>query len=104
MQRVAIDARVDGVFAIAERRSSGLAEHFGRYLEIDRPHRLVFLFSNEASVKGGDRVTVEIVSTGTGCTLTLTHEMNAEHVEYTARTQAGWTHVLASLARHLDAD
>ena len=103
MQRVTIDARVGGVFAIAEQRPGGLAEHFGRYLEIDRPRRLVFLFSDEESVKSGDRVTVEIVSAGNGCELTLTHAMAAEYAEYAARTETGWGTVLASIARHLGA-
>lgn len=103
MQRVTIDARVGGVFAIAEQRPGGLAEHFGRYLEIDRPRRLVFLFSDEESVKSGDRVTVEIVPAGNGCELTLMHAMAAEYAEYAARTETGWGTVLASLARHLGA-
>lgn len=103
MQRVAIDARVGGGFAIAEQRPQGLAEHFGRYLEIDRPHRLVFLFSDEESVKSGDRVSVEIVPVGNGCELTLTHAMAAEFAEYAARTETGWGTVLDSLARHLGA-
>ena len=101
MQRVAIDARVGGGFVIIEQRPGGLAEHFGRYLEIDRPRRLVFLFSVEESAKSGDRVTVEIVSAGNGCDLTITHEMAAEYAEYAARTETGWNTVLGSLARHL---
>jgi len=104
MRRVAIDARVGGGFAIAEQRPDGLAEHFGRYLEIDRPRRLVFLFSDEESVKSGDRVTVEIVPLGDGCELTLIHAMAAEHAEYAVRTQSGWDTVLASLARYLGVD
>ena len=54
-------------------------------------------------MKSGDRVTVEIVSAGNGCELTLTHAMAAEYAEYAARTETGWGTVLASIARHLGA-
>lgn len=101
MQRVVIDARVGGVFAIAEQRPEGLAEHFGRYLQIDRPHRLVFLFSDNEAAADGDRATVDIVPDGDGCELTITHAMAAKYSAYAARTEAGWGTVLASLARHL---
>lgn len=100
MQRVDIDARVGGRYVIVERREQGNAEHFGKYLEIDRPRRLVFtLAADEAS--DGDVVTVEIVPDGNGCTLTLIHALAAEWAQYAQRTESGWNDVLASLARQL---
>ena len=99
MQRVEIDARVGGRYAIVERREEGDAEHFGKYLEIDRPHRLVFTLAVEPDAQSGDRITVEITPVGDGCELTLTHVMAPGYAEYAGRTESGWNDVLASLAR-----
>lgn len=100
MQRVDVDPRVGGGYTIVERRPTGDAAHYGRYLEIDRPHRLVFTLALEPDADG-DRITLELVPDGTGCLLTLTHEMAPEYAQYADRTQDGWTTILASLARHL---
>ena len=102
MQRVEIDARVGGRYAIVERREESDAEHFGKYLEIDRPHRLVFTLAVEPDAQSGDRITVEITPVGDGCELTLTHVMAPEYAEYAGRTESGWNDVLASLARQLE--
>lgn len=100
MQRVDIDARVGGGFTIVERRGEVDAGHYGRFVEIDRPRRLVFLFAADPAGPddGWTRVTIEIAGTATGCRLTLTHEMAPEWADYEARTRDGWTMILASLA------
>jgi uncharacterized protein YndB with AHSA1/START domain len=103
MQKVEIDARVGGGFVIVERRGEELAEHYGIYLEIDRPRRLVFAFSTEKPDPDGSLVTIDIVPHGSGCELTLTHRMAPEWKDYAERTQAGWTNILEGLARVLDA-
>ncbi len=101
MQRVDVDPRVGGGYAIVERRESGDAAHYGRYLEIDRPHRLVFTLALEPDA-AGDRITVDIAPDDDGCVLTLTHEMAPEYAQYAPRTQSGWTHILDSLAKRVD--
>lgn len=100
MLKVDVDPRVGGGYTIVERRPTGDAAHYGRYLEIDRPRRLVFTLALEPDADG-DRITVELTPDGTGCLLTLTHEMAPEYAQYADRTQHGWTTILASLARHL---
>ncbi len=98
--KVEIDARVGGSFLIVDRRPEiGEAEHFGRYVEIDRPRRLVFDFAVEKDMKDATRVTIEIAPAGTGCELTLTHE--GVWSDYAERTQGGWTMILEGLGRAL---
>jgi uncharacterized protein YndB with AHSA1/START domain len=103
MLTVEIDPVVGGHFYLVERRSYGDAEHWGTYLEIDRPHRLVFLFATEKDHPGGDRVTLEFTADGDGCVVTLTQVMSPEWVEYAERTEQGWTMILESLQREFAA-
>ena len=104
MKRVEIDARVGGMFVVAEQRGDVLAEHFGRYTEIDGPRRLVFLFSISGFRDPEEvvsRVTIEIVPAGDECELTLTHEIDPQWAEYRERTRDGWTMILDNLNKHL---
>jgi uncharacterized protein YndB with AHSA1/START domain len=103
MHVVEIDARVGGSFYVVERRGGHDAEHYGEYLEIDRPRRLVFSFATEKGAKDGDRITIDIVPLETGCELTLTHEMSPAWTDWADRTRQGWTDIVAGLAALVDA-
>ncbi|WP_343518174.1 SRPBCC domain-containing protein [Sphingomonas sp.] len=100
MQTVEIDARVGGRALIVERRPGGDAGHRLQFEVIDRPTRLVFLFAADPAEEGEwTRVSIDIAATATGCTLTLTHEMNPQWAAYEDQTRSGWTMILDSLAR-----
>lgn len=101
MVRAEIDARVGGAFNFTDRRDGADVEHIGKYLEIDRPRRLVFTFHTERGSTDLSRVSVDIVPLATGCELTLTHEMDPKWAEYKDRTQAGWTMILDSLGESI---
>jgi uncharacterized protein YndB with AHSA1/START domain len=103
LRRAEIDARVGGAFMIAEDRGGEPAEHFGRFLAIDRPRLLEFTFATEPG-EPPSRVRVTIAPRpGGGCRLTLTHVMDARWAEWADRTRDGWTAMLASLAADLHA-
>jgi uncharacterized protein YndB with AHSA1/START domain len=107
MKRVECDPRVGGQFVVAEQRGDVLAEHYGRYLEIDRPHRIAFLFSNtrfEDPSEKLSRVQIKISESISGCDLTLTHEMSAEWASYQDRVVTGWKLILDGLSSQLFAD
>ena len=97
-----IDARVGGRYRIVEERPQGVATHWGEYLQIDRPHRLVFTLAVEEGV-AGDRVELDFVADGAGCVLTLTHSMKPEYAQWSGKTRDGWTHIFDSLAAVLPA-
>jgi uncharacterized protein YndB with AHSA1/START domain len=100
MVRAEIDPRVGGGFCFVDRRDGKDVEHFGDYIEIDRPRRLVFDFAVSPMPEAKTRVTIEIRPVGTGCELTLTHE--GVWADYVARTSDGWTMILDNLAAALD--
>jgi uncharacterized protein YndB with AHSA1/START domain len=100
MVRAEIDPRVGGRFLFVDRRDGQDVEHFGTYLEIDRPRRLVFTFG-VTGAEGETRVTIDIVPLGSagseaGCELTLTHEGVPE--DYAERTEAGWGTIIEGMA------
>lgn len=103
MVRAEIDARVGGSFNFTERRGGVDDDHFGQYLEIDRPRRLVFTFHTQRDTTDLSCVTIEIVPLASGCELTLTHAMDAKWAEYKDRTQAGWTMILDGFGKVLAA-
>jgi uncharacterized protein YndB with AHSA1/START domain len=99
MTRVEIDARVGGKFLFIERRNGEDVEHTGEYLELDRPRRLVFTFGVQKFSAQFTLVSIDLVPSGRGCDLTLTHE----HVlpEWAERTHEGWGAILSALAKSL---
>jgi uncharacterized protein YndB with AHSA1/START domain len=103
--RCEIDARIGGKFEIVDKRDSGEFKgeirHVGEYLEIDRPHRLVFTFGVPQFDSAMTRVEIDIVAKGSGCELTLTH--HGVPTEWQAQTTEGWTKLLGNLARALTA-
>ena len=102
--RCDIEARVGGEFVMTDRRPDGDVEHRGRYLEIERPHRLVFTFGIPAESPDVDLVTVEIQPVDGGCELTLTTEMKPEWADYVDRTRAAWSKILGALDDALTTD
>jgi uncharacterized protein YndB with AHSA1/START domain len=102
--RIEADARVGGSFSFLVLRQRTEIDHVGRYLEIDRPRRLVFTWGIAEESAEESRVSIDITPLGAGCELELTHVMNAKWAEYTDRTRVGWTTMLDALARTFGSD
>jgi uncharacterized protein YndB with AHSA1/START domain len=101
MVKVEVDARVGGSFKIVERRGDELAEHFGEYLELNRPQRIVLALATEKGHRPS-RVTVDIEPTSRGSRMTLTNRIGMEWAEYFDRTRDGWSTILNGLAATLE--
>ncbi|MET0327761.1 MAG: SRPBCC domain-containing protein [Luteimonas sp.] len=103
MQTVANDPRVGGRFTVVERRAHGDASHYGVWHVLARPTRLVFAFSTERHDPAADAVSITLTPEGDGCLVTLVHTLAPEWADDADRTRGGWTSMLDTLARVLDA-
>src|SRR5688572_23109199 len=69
MIRADLEPKVGGQFLFVDRRKDGDVEHFGEYLEISRPTRLVFLFWLGDMEETKDRITIDVQPLELGCEL-----------------------------------
>ncbi|TLY57071.1 MAG: hypothetical protein E6K48_15420, partial [Gammaproteobacteria bacterium] len=92
--RSEIDARVGGAFLIVRHRDGKDVEYSGEYLEIDRPHRLVFSLFVEEYAQRDDRVILELAPVAAQSLLVLTHELSLPNPADKSRIQRGWAIVL----------
>lgn len=97
---ISIDPKVGGSFSFLLRRKGLEIDHAGKFLEITRPHRLLFTWS----VESGDssRVSIDIVPKGSGCELTLIHELSPDWADTIGRTEESWEKKLGALASTLN--
>lgn len=99
MEQTDYDPVVEGRFAIFERRGTDLARHFGRFIEIDRPDRIVFDFWVDEAPDESTRVTVNFTADGDGCLVVLSHDLAPAWAAWADRSIAGWSMILDSLER-----
>jgi uncharacterized protein YndB with AHSA1/START domain len=95
--RISLDPHVGGSFSFVVRRQDKEIDHIGKYLEIDRPRRLVFTWGVRQDSGDSSRVMVDIVAQGTGSELTLTHELDPAWADYASRTRDSWARMLQVL-------
>ena len=102
MDRTDYAPRPGGRFHIIERRAGAPAHHWGEFIVVDRPSRIVFDFWVEEAEEERTRVTVEFRSAGDGCQVILSHDLAPEWASYADRTIAGWTMILDGLDRVME--
>ncbi|MFE6168983.1 SRPBCC family protein [Viridibacillus arvi] len=101
IQRVEIDGSVGGSFSFVDLREGKEIDHGGEYLEIDRPKRLVFTWGIPKESPDAARVIIDIVSSKTGCELTLTHELHPEWSDFAPQTEKSWRSMLEAMEKVL---
>jgi uncharacterized protein YndB with AHSA1/START domain len=99
-----IDPRIGGEFSIVDRRAGEDVAHTGKYLELERPRRIVFTLSVEKYGKDVTTVSIDVAPLGKGCEVTLVHEMPAAHAGMQKRVQSGWSDILEIASELLLAD
>jgi uncharacterized protein YndB with AHSA1/START domain len=98
--RIEVEARVGGRFFFSDMREAGEAKHWGTYLELDRPNRIVFTWIVDASQEDDPSVvTITIAPDGEGCVATLVHEMPSEWASYVEKVEGGWSRMLRAIHR-----
>lgn len=95
------DARVGGTFSFLVQRDGQSIDHIGRYELIERPMKLVFTWSVAPEPIDASRVTILIEARGSGCDLTLRHELAAGWADYAERTRGGWMRMIEELMKAL---
>jgi uncharacterized protein YndB with AHSA1/START domain len=99
--RLDLEPRVGGKFSFVIERQGVEVDHFGEYLELDRPGLLVFTWTTRNSRPAASRIIVEIVPHDDGCDLTLTHVMAADSAAFVDKAAAAWRTMLSALATAL---
>lgn len=97
LARCEYDPRPGGRFLIVEDREGGPAHHWGEFIVLDRPHRIVFDFWVDEADEDRTRVTVEFRAAVDGCDVVLSHDLTPEWADYADRSAAGWAMILDSL-------
>lgn len=97
VRRVEIDPRVGGKFFFSDLRGDVEARHWGTYLELERPHKIVFTWIvDESEEADPSRVTLTLTPDGTGTLAQIVHQMDAAWAEYIQQTETGWARLLTA--------
>jgi uncharacterized protein YndB with AHSA1/START domain len=103
IRRIEIDPRVGGKFFFSDMRDGTEARHWGVYLQLDRPHHIVFTWIvDESEEDNPSMVTLTITPETDGCTATIVHEMDAQWIDYLTQTESGWSRMLNEVDRLLE--
>jgi uncharacterized protein YndB with AHSA1/START domain len=97
------DLRPGGAFSLVMTSAQSSREVSGTYLEIFRPHKLVFTWSGPLTNRVDTLVTVELTPNGEETDLVLTHERLPDSTIIEGHTK-GWGIILDHLAEAVSND
>ena len=81
------------------------ARHWGTYLELDRPRKIVFTWIvDESEEANPSTVTLTIRSEAEGCVASIVHELDEQWVDYVSQTERGWARMLEQVDYILGGD
>lgn len=101
--QIEIDARIGGAFLFSDMRDGIEAKHWGTYLELERPRKIVFTWiTAESEDLDPSIVSLTIEPDGEGCIATIVHEMDARWADFREQAVNGWSCILQAMDRLLD--
>lgn len=95
--RVILNPAVDGLFYLAVKHEGRTWPHYGRFLQINRPHQVEYTWMSEATKGAESVVNVTLQSRGDETEVTLRHSSVADD-EMGRQHKEGWAWVLSALA------
>lgn len=96
MQKVELDPREGGGFEIFEKRREGVAEHYGKFISLKKPERIVFDFWTTPGEEVS-RVVFEIKAHDKGSEVVLSTTLPEKFFEYEDRMITRWRLILENL-------
>lgn len=101
--QVEIDPRVGGAFLISDMRDGVEAKHWGIYLELERPRKIVFTWITDPSEEADpSKVELTIEPDGQGCIVTIVHEIDSKWADFKEQTAFGWSSTLQATDKVLE--
>ena len=97
--RVKADVRVGGEFEIVMEKPDKEIDHHGKYIEIDRPRKLVFTWRSVNTANRDTLVTLYFTPEGDDTRILLVHEQLPDEKAKQGHT-GGWSGILDKLAEH----
>ncbi len=94
---VVLNALVNGLFYLPVKHEGRIWAHYGRFVQIDRPHRIEFTWMSEATKGLETIVLLSLEPKGNSTEVTLRHSGMADD-EMGSGHKEGWTWSLSSLA------
>ena len=91
------DPQKGGKFQMRELSDGEIIDHWGEYLEINKPNKLMFTLEVPKHFKGISTVTIEIEKNDMGCVLKLTQS----GID-TSKTKSSWEDMLKNLKKLLE--
>ena len=92
---------VGGTFRIDMQEENGrIFAHWGQYLVIERPHKLVFTWNSTVLGDHSSLVTVEFHKQDENCLMVLHHDLPSDEKLFEEHRE-GWTDIMDLLAQHI---
>ncbi len=97
--KIEVNPKVGGEFLFTDMRDGIETRHWGTYLELERPHKIVFTWIvDESEDSDPSKVVLTIQPDDEGCTATIIHELDDKWIDYVSQTENAWSCMLQATA------